>query len=75
MDLCGSLPDMEMEGDEIMSKNTGKKDQLLNIYKGATGKVTHEGHNNEPSDRELKGYQPARVQGITTFKSGCNYGS
>ena len=58
-----------------MSKNTGKKDRLLSLYKDATGKVTHEDHNNEPSDRELKGYQPAKVRGITTFKSGCNYGS
>ncbi len=44
-----------------MPENTSKKTELLKIYKGATGKVTHTEHNNEPTALSLTGYQPARV--------------
>ena len=45
-----------------MPENASKKAELLNIYKGVTGKVTHTEHNNEPSILTLTGYQPARVK-------------
>jgi hypothetical protein len=54
---------------------TGKKEKLLKIFRENTGKVTHNEQRKEPSARELKGYQPSRVKGIATFRSGCNYGT
>lgn len=43
-----------------MPENASKKADLLKIYKGVTGKVTHEGYNQEPSAFALTGYYPAR---------------
>jgi hypothetical protein len=53
-----------------------QRKKLLKLYRENTGgKTTYSPKDTELTTHLLVGWQRSRVIGITTFRSGCNYGA